>query len=138
MEDGPTAAPAQQRLTDSEFVRAVNRGFKAEGAVTDDSPEAKQRNLKRARDELYHIETLHQNSSFGWYYQTIIQRGFKECRESLESIDTPPAALPILHAKFQVWREIARALDTLELEHRRLENPKDPHIEVIRARLDLH
>lgn len=136
MSDERTAAPALKPLTDSELVRTVNRGFVTD-RITDDTPEARARNIKRARDELSHIETLRQNSSFQWY-SSLIEQGFKDSRAALESPDTPPKALPIIQAKFQVWREIARLLDEREIEHRRLENTNDPQIEVIRERLDLH
>jgi hypothetical protein len=39
---------------------------------------------------------------------------------------------------FQTWRKIARWLDEREIEHRRSLNPKDPHLDEIRARLNLH
>jgi hypothetical protein len=115
----------------------VSSGFKTETTI-DDDPAAKQRNKERARNERSHIETLRQNTSFQWFYDSCIERGFQESRRLLEADDADDEELPKLAAAFRVMRGIARWMDARELEHRRLENPNDPQIAVIRARLDLH
>ena len=134
--------PPIRRLTDNELVRTVAGGFRdpdhGEGAATEG---ARERNEKRALDELGTIATLRQNPAFQWFSDTCIESGFKESRELLEEVDLAqlsPKAVTRLVATFQAWRKVARWLDERELEHRRFLNPKDPHLDVIRARLDLH
>lgn len=132
--------PPIRRLSDNELVRAVAGGFHGEGEGAA-SEGGRERNEKRALDELGTIETLRQHPAFQWFSGTCIETGFKESRELLEEVDLAqlsPKAVTRLVATFQAWRKIARWLDEREVEHRRFLNPKDPHLDVIRARLDLH
>jgi hypothetical protein len=128
-----------RRLSDAELTRAVSEGFKTD--ASGNLPDAKERNSILAQDELAHIETLRQHPSFQWFQANCVERNFKESRDLLEETDLTqftPKAVTRLLSVFQTWRKVARWLDERELEHRRLLNPKDPHLEVIRARLDLH
>ena len=134
-----TNPPSIRRLTDNELARVVSAGFRTEPAQA--GPDAKERNVQFAQDELGHIATLRQNAAFQWFSATCIERGFKQSRETLEEVDLAqlsPRATARLLSVFQTWRVIARWLDEREIEHRRLLNPKDPELEMIRARLDLH
>jgi hypothetical protein len=133
--------PPIRRLSDNELVRVISTGFKTEPQPQSAEPGGRERNEKLAADELGIIESLRQNTAFQWFSDTCIEQGFKESRELLEEVDLAqlsPKAVTRLVAVFQTWRKIARWLDERELEHRRFLNPKDPHLDVIRARLDLH
>lgn len=136
-DDNPN--PPIRKLTDAELTRAVSAGFQTDPSAT--QPDAKERNVLLAQDELGHIEALRQHPSFQWFQANCVERNFKESRDLLEETDLTqftPKAVTRLLSVFQTWRKIARWLDERELEHRRLLNPKDLHLEVIRARLDLH
>jgi hypothetical protein len=128
-----------RKITDAEAVRTIKEGWKVEGAEPTEG--ARERNEQIAREELGHIETLRQNSSFKWFSDTCIERGFKESRGLLDEANLAAISgrgLNLLAGKYQVWRDIARWLDQREYEHRRLLDPKDSHLDVIRKRLDLH
>lgn len=139
MPDDTNPNPPIRKLTDAELTRVVAAGFQTEGAGA--APDTKQRNVLLAQDELSHIEALRQHPSFQWFQANCIERSFKESRDLLEETDLAqftPKAVTRLLSVFQTWKKIARWLDERELEHRRLLNPKDPELDMIRARLDLH
>ena len=135
--DDTNPNPPIRRLSDNELVRTVHEGFHVE-PVADEG--AKARNTKLALEELGQIERLRQHPAFQWFSDTCVDRSFKESRQLLAAVNLellPPRSVARIIAEFQTWRKIARWLDERELEHRRYLNPQDPHLDVIRKRLDL-
>lgn len=123
-------------LNDNELIGAVSRGFKAEPATEVDG--SKKRNLERAREELGHIAALKGNAAFNWFFDNCIESEFKSARKNLESAHAPAEDLAMRHAQFCALRVIVRWMDEREVQHRRLDDPNDPALDDLRARIDLH
>ena len=125
------------KLSDAQFARIANQGV---SPVTDDTPEAKQRNIARAQEELGLIAELRGSRSFQWFFDVCIRRNFTERRNSLDSSgeDESSKAIWVRVAAYQQWRKIARWLTEREIEHRRLLDPKDPHLADLRKELEAY
>lgn len=136
--DNPDDSPKPlERIPERDLSRVVKSGFQTVPTKKDASAE-KERNLQRAKEELGDIEALANSSAFVWFYATAIVPGFKSSRAALEEPNQSPEKLVTANAEFNVWRQIAQWLDKREYEHRRLLNPDDPKLSILRERLDLH
>jgi hypothetical protein len=123
-------------LKDAELIGVLNRGFKAEPATEVDG--SKKRNLDRAREELGHIAALKSNPAFNWFFDNCVESAFMDARKDLENAPLGSGDLPLRHAQFRALRKIVRWLDEREIEHRRLDDPNDPALDALRARIGLH
>jgi hypothetical protein len=134
-----------RRLSDAEAARIAKQGglelvtgSPEKAPPQNESDAAKERNKAKAREELGHIESLWNHSSFVWFYNECIENGFKAARKFLHEVDVGDSELPRLASRFHVFKEIACWLDEREREHRRLQDPSDPKISEINERLDAH
>jgi hypothetical protein len=137
----PIEEPASgiTKLTDAEFVARANRSTAVE-QVTDDSPEAKRRNRARAQEELGLIAELRSTRSFQWFFDVCLRRNFKEARNAVETSgeDANSRTVAVRVTAMQQWRKAARWLIEREIEHRRLLDPKDPHLADLRKELEAY